>query len=137
MTCIVTPYKYICILIVYSYSICIYTIHSIYVYGYINSYSLCIQYSICIQLQYMYTCIVTPFKYICILIVLIIPFLHLVTILHTHSQVAQMVKSLPTMQETQLPSLGWEDPLEKKMATHFSMLVWRIPWREVLAGNSP
>ena len=41
-----------------------------------------------------------------------------------------MVKSPPAMQETWLLSLGWEDPLEKGMATHSSILVWRIPWTE-------
>ena len=41
-----------------------------------------------------------------------------------------MVKNLPAMQETQVPSLGWEDPLEKEIATHSSILAWRIPWRE-------
>ena len=44
--------------------------------------------------------------------------------------VAQMVKNLPTMQETLARSLGWEDPLEKGMATHSSILVRRIPWTE-------
>ena len=43
---------------------------------------------------------------------------------------AQMVKKLPAMWETQVQSLGWEDPLEKGMATHFSILAWRIPWIE-------
>ena len=43
------------------------------------------------------------------------------------SLVAQMVKHLPTMQETRVQSLGWEDPLEKEMATHSSILAWRIP----------
>ena len=41
-----------------------------------------------------------------------------------------MVKNLPAMQETQVQSLGWEDLLEKGMATHFSILAWRISWRE-------
>ena len=41
---------------------------------------------------------------------------------------AQMIKNLPVMQETQVQSLGWEDPLEKGMATHSSILAWRIPW---------
>ena len=41
-----------------------------------------------------------------------------------------MVKNPPTMQETQVPSLGWEDPLEKEMATHPNILAWRIPWTE-------
>ena len=42
----------------------------------------------------------------------------------------QLVKNLPAMQETQVQSLGWEDPLEKEMATHSSTLFWRIPWTE-------
>ena len=42
----------------------------------------------------------------------------------------QMVKRLPTMQETQVRYLGWEDPLEKEMATHSSTLVWKIPRTE-------
>ena len=46
------------------------------------------------------------------------------------SLVAQMVNHLPPMQETQVQSLAWEDPLEKEMATHSSILVWRIPWTE-------
>ena len=41
---------------------------------------------------------------------------------------AEAVKNLPAMQETQVQSLGWEDPLEKKMATHSSTLAWKIPW---------
>ena len=41
-----------------------------------------------------------------------------------------MVKNLPAMQETWIQSLGWEDPLEKGMATHSSILAWRIPWAE-------
>ena len=44
--------------------------------------------------------------------------------------VAQMVKHLPAMQETQVHSLGQEDPLEKEMATHSSILAWEIPWME-------
>ena len=43
---------------------------------------------------------------------------------------AQMVKRLPTMRETQVQSLGWEDPLEKEMATHSSTLAWKILWTE-------
>ena len=43
---------------------------------------------------------------------------------------AQLVKNLPTMQETQIQSLGWEDPLQKDMATHSSILAWRVPWLE-------
>ena len=44
------------------------------------------------------------------------------------SFVAQLVKNLPTMWETWVQSLGWEDPLEKGTATHSSILAWRIPW---------
>ena len=46
------------------------------------------------------------------------------------SLVAQTVKNLPAMQETHIQSLGQEDSLEKGMATHSSILAWRIPWRE-------
>ena len=45
-----------------------------------------------------------------------------------------MVKNLPTMWETQVQSLGWEDPLEKGMATHSSILTWRIPLSEDPGG---
>ena len=52
---------------------------------------------------------------------------------------AQSVKNLPAVQETWVPSLGWEDPLEEGMATHSSILAWRIPmdtgaWRAVVHG---
>ena len=53
------------------------------------------------------------------------------------SLVAQMVKNLPAMQETWVPSLGWEDPLEKEMATHSSVLAWEIPGQRNLVGYSP
>ena len=46
------------------------------------------------------------------------------------SLVAQTVKCLPTIWETQVQSLGGEDPLEKEMATHSSTLAWKIPWEE-------
>ena len=46
------------------------------------------------------------------------------------SLVAQTVKRLPAMPETRVQSLGWEDPLEKEMATHSSTLAWKIPWME-------
>ena len=46
------------------------------------------------------------------------------------SLVAQMVKHLPAMQETQVRSLGWEDPLEKEMTIRSSILAWKIPWME-------
>ena len=50
------------------------------------------------------------------------------------SLVAQTVKNLPAMQETWVQSLGQEDPLEKGMATHFSILAWRMPWTEKPGG---
>ena len=46
------------------------------------------------------------------------------------SLVAQMIKNLPVMKETWVQSLGQEDPLEKEMATPYSLLAWRIPWTE-------
>ena len=45
-----------------------------------------------------------------------------------------MVKNLPAMQETQVQTLGWEDPLEKEMPIHSTMLAWRIPWIEENGG---
>ena len=56
------------------------------------------------------------------------PEIKLVCHLNRASLVAQMVKNPPVGQETQLQSLGWEDALEKGMATDFSILDWRIPW---------
>ena len=50
------------------------------------------------------------------------------------SLVAQIGKTLPAVQETRVQSLGWEDPLEKGMATHSSILVGEIPWTEEPAG---
>ena len=50
------------------------------------------------------------------------------------SLVVQTVKNLPVMQETQVRSLGWEDPLEKGMATHSSIPAWEIPWTEKPGG---
>ena len=48
--------------------------------------------------------------------------------------VAQLVKNLPAVQETWVKSLGWEDPLQKGMAIHSSILAWRIPWMEEPGG---
>ena len=48
----------------------------------------------------------------------------------THGVLPQAVKNPPAMQETQVQSLGWADPLEKSMATHSSIFAWRIPWTE-------
>ena len=50
------------------------------------------------------------------------------------SPVAQMVKNPPAMQKTWVRSLGWEDPLEEGMATHSSILAWRIPWTKDPGG---
>ena len=47
---------------------------------------------------------------------------------------AQLVKNLSAVQETQVQSLDWEDALEKKMATHSSILAWKIPWTEEPGG---
>ena len=52
------------------------------------------------------------------------------------SLVAQLAKSLPSVQETWVPSLGWEDPMEKGMATHSSILAWRIPWNGVAMSQT-
>ena len=50
------------------------------------------------------------------------------------SLMAQTIKNLPAVQETQVRSLGWEDPLEKGMATYSSIIAWGIPWTEELDG---
>ena len=50
------------------------------------------------------------------------------------SLVAQTIKHLPEVQETWVQSPGWEDPLEKEMATHSSILAWKIPWTEEPGG---
>ena len=50
------------------------------------------------------------------------------------SLVAQMINNLFAMQETWVQSLGWKDPLEKGMATHSTILAWRIPWTEEPGG---
>ena len=50
------------------------------------------------------------------------------------SCMAQAVKTLPAVQETQVQSLGWKEPLEKEIATHSSILAWKIPWTEEPGG---
>ena len=75
--------------------------------------------------MYVYIYIYT---YSCIYI-----YIHIYTYIWA-SLVAQIVKNLPAMQETQVPSLGQEDPLEERMATHSSFLAWRIPWTEEPSG---
>ena len=47
---------------------------------------------------------------------------------------AQKINNLPAMQETQVQFLGWEDPQEKEMGTHFNILAWKIPWTEEPGG---
>ena len=56
------------------------------------------------------------------------------SVLHRASLVAQLVKNLPAVQETQVGSLGWEDPLEKEMAAHSRILAWKISWTEEPGG---
>ena len=53
----------------------------------------------------------------------------------SYSLVAQMVKNLPAFQETQVQSLEWDDPFEKGMTTHSSILAWRIPRTEESGGQ--
>ena len=65
-----------------------------------------------------------------LLLGLVLVFLKCTDIWEWASLVAQMVQNLPAMQGTWVQSLGWEDALEKAMATHSSTLAWRIPWRE-------
>ena len=69
-------------------------------------------FSSCRTLSYISDCYVYPFRK------------------NWASLVAQMVKNLPAMQETQVQSLGQEDPLEKGIATHSNILAWRVPWTE-------
>ena len=59
---------------------------------------------------------------------------HLIDFQDKASLVAQAVKKLPVMWETQVQSLGEEDPLEKEIAIHSSILAWRIPWTEEPGG---
>ena len=56
------------------------------------------------------------------------------SLIHKASLVAQTVMHLPALRETQVQSLGWEDSLEKEMATHSSILAWKIPWTEEHGG---
>ena len=53
------------------------------------------------------------------------------------NQLAQTVRNLPAVRETWIRSLGWEEPLEKEMATNSSIIAWRIPWTEGPGGYSP
>ena len=66
--------------------------------------------------------------------ILYIHIIHIYFIYIKASLVAQMVKNLPALQETWIQSLGQEDPLEKGMANHSSILAWKIPWTEEPGG---
>ena len=59
---------------------------------------------------------------------------HVLLMVHSFPCVAQAIKNLSAMQNIWVQSLGWEDPLEKEMATHSSILAWRIPWTEEPGG---
>ena len=58
------------------------------------------------------------------------PIFHFASLLRKASLLPQLVKNMLAMQETWVRFLGWEDPLEKEMATHSSILAWKIPWTE-------
>ena len=62
---------------------------------------------------------------------------NMVTKDHMASLIAHLIKNLPAMQETWVRFLGWEAPLEKEMAIHFSILAWKIPWTEEPGGLQP
>ena len=70
----------------------------------------------------------------CLFTLLIVSFVVQKFIFIGASLVSQLVKNLPPMQETQVQSLGQEDPLEKEMANHSSILSWKIPWTEEPSG---
>ena len=69
-------------------------------------------------------------KFLWVLDAALAPWFSFLSNLTALSFLAQMVKRLPTMRETRVRSLGWEDLLEKEIATHSSILAWRIPWTE-------
>ena len=58
----------------------------------------------------------------------------MLTLYYNLFSMAQLVKNLPTMQETQILSLAWEDTLEMEMAAHSSVLAWKIPWTQEPGG---
>ena len=66
---------------------------------------------------------------------------HAHTHTHTHTHMVlpggSVIKNPPANAKEQVQSLGWEDPLEKELATHSSIFAWEIPWRRSLAGYSP
>ena len=63
--------------------------------------------------------------------------MHVCSIVFDSLSVAQSVKNLPAVQETWVRSLCWEDPLKKEMATHSSILAWKISWTEESGGLQP
>ena len=73
-------------------------------------------------------------KYACLTALLPSSFYLNVTIQHRASLVAQMAKNPPAMWEIWVQSLGWEDPLKEGMATHSSILAWRVPWIQAPGG---
>ena len=66
--------------------------------------------------------------------VLKVPLFYMKFFQYQASLVAQMVKNVPAVKETQVQSVGWEDPMEKEMALHSSILAWEIPWTEESGG---
>ena len=67
-------------------------------------------------------------------LVLKVPLFYMKFFQYQASLVAQMVKNVPAVKETQVQSVGWEDPMEKEMALHSSILAWEIPWTEESGG---
>ena len=80
----------------------------------------------------MTTTIMTASFYIVLIITYSEIYIHYIC--HMAFPMAKTVKNLPAMQEMWVRSLGWEDPLEEGMATHSSILPWRIPWTEEPGG---
>ena len=76
----------------------------------------------------------SPFAKICLLAVEIYTFFNSQVRPQRASLMAQMVKNLPAMQEIQVQSLGWEDPLKEEVTIHSRILAWRIPWTEEPGG---
>ena len=78
-------------------------------------------------------------KYVCLYLYLYLYSIYIYIYIYIYTYIwasllAQIVKNLPAMQDTQVPSLGQEDPLEERMAAHSSFLAWRIPWTEEPSG---
>ena len=82
------------------------------------------------KIQYKFICVIFRIHKWVILYGIYLSLSELLCLVYGAPLVGQMVKSLPAMQETWVLSLGWEDPLEKEMATHSSIHVWKITWTE-------